>query len=265
MKKYGFIGAGNMGGALAKAVARKVKGENVMITDLDTNKVEALCKETGAKYGNIESVVDFADYLFIGVKPQGLASLFDVLAPVLEKKNDRIILVSMCAGTAIEKIKTLAGKNYPVIRIMPNVACSAGEGMTLCAPCGEVSEDELNEFMDTMSLSGLCETIQEKLIDAASAVSGCGPAYVFMMAEAMADGLVACGVPRNKAYTFASQTLLGSAKLMQESGKCPAELKDSVCSPGGTTIEGVAALENGGFRAAVINAVKAAYEKNFKL
>ncbi len=265
MKKFGFIGCGNMGGALAKAVSRKAAGANVMITDLDKEKVSALCAETGCNSGTLEETVKFADYLFIGVKPQGLTFLFEILSPLLKEKKERFVLVSMCAGTAIEKIKALAGSDYPVIRIMPNVACAVGAGMTLCAPCACVSEEETAEFTDAMSLSGLVELIPEKLIDASSAVSGCGPAYVFMMAEALADGAVACGIPRDKAYKLASQTLLGSAKLMQESDRNPAGLKDSVCSPGGTTIEGVAALENGGFRSAVINAVRAAYEKNFKL
>ena len=264
MKKYGFIGTGNMGSALAEAIVKKVGPENVMLNDYDMSKAEKLAGKLSASTGTKEELAAFADSIFIGVKPQALESMFSEFRKILSDSGRKVTLISMAAGTSIEKITKLAG-DYPVIRIMPNVACSIGEGMTLCCSNDLVSEEEMAGFISDMSLSGRCETIPEKLIDAASAVTGCGPAYVFMMAEAMADGAVACGIPRDKAYTFAAQTLLGGGKLILESGKTPAELKDSVCSPGGTTIEGVAKLEEGGLRAAVISAVRAAYEKNFKL
>lgn len=265
MAKFGFIGTGNMGGALARAVCRKVHPEDVILNDYNAAKAEALAGELGCGYGTAEDVVAFSDYIFIGVKPQMLSSLFANFSTLLGNAGHRTVLVSMAAGTSIEKIQTYSGGDYPIIRIMPNVACSVGQGMTLIASNDRVTAEEISAFKDAMSESGLCEEIPEKLIDAGSAISGCGPAYVFMMAEAMADGAVACGVPRDKAYRFAVQTLLGSAELMKNSELSPGQLKDSVCSPGGTTIEGVAALENGKFRGTVMNAVKAAYEKNFKL
>ena len=262
---FGFIGTGNMGSSLAKAVAKAVPAEHIMLNDANMDKADALAKEIDCETGTLEEIVDFSDYLFIGVKPQMLADLFIGLSDLLAKQDKKPCLVSMCAGTSIEKIEKLAGVDLPVIRIMPNVACSVCAGTVLIAANKSVDKVTLDTFKAAMEYSGLCDEIPEKLIDAASAVTGCGPAYVFIMAEAMADGLVACGIPRDKAYKYACQTILGSGELMQNSTLNPSALKDMVCSPAGTTIEGVAALEKNNFRYAIIEAVKAAYEKNFKL
>lgn len=262
--KFGFIGTGNMGSALAKAVAKSVPAEDIMLTDADMSKASALGELLGCRTGSLRELTEFSDYIFIGVKPQMLGTLFEDFGSVLRGCGGKC-LVSMCAGTTLERITALAGTDLPVIRIMPNVACAVGEGVVLIAANGLVTGEMLSDFKDAMKYSGVCDEIPEKLIDAASAVSGCGPAYVFIMAEAMADGLVACGIPRDKAYLYAAQTLRGSAELMRQSPLNPSALKDSVCSPGGTTIEGVAALERNSFRYAVIEAVRASYEKNSKL
>ena len=159
----------------------------------------------------------------------------------------------------------MAGGNYPVIRIMPNTPASIGKGMILYAQNNNVTKEETDIFVNDMSGAGVLDSIDEKLIDAASAVSGCGPAFVYMFIEALADGAVECGLPRQKAMLYAAQTVLGSAELVLKSGKHPGELKDAVCSPGGTTIAGVHALENGAFRANAINAVSDAYKKTLEL
>ena len=173
-------------------------------------------------------------------------------------------LLSIVAGMPIEKIAALSGAER-IIRIMPNTPASVGEGMILYDYNDAVTADQLADFSNALSEAGRLDHLPEKSIDAASALSGCGPAFVDLFIEALADGGVACGLPRAKAMAYAEQTLLGTAKLLLETGKHPGVLKDAVCSPGGTTIAGVHALENGGFRAATINAVTAAYQKTLQL
>ena len=262
-KTFGFIGTGNMGGALAKAAA-KTLGRTVVLSDKAQDKADALAAELGCQSASAVEVAQQCDYIFLGVKPQILSSLFKEIAPVLAARTDKFVLVSMAAGVEIESIRRMAGKDYPIIRIMPNTPAAVGEGMILYASHG-VSEEEMNIFCQAMAQAGKLCPLAEHLIDAGSAVSGCGPAYVCLFLEALADGGVACGLPRQQALELAAQTLLGTAKLVQQTGQHPGELKDAVCSPGGSTIAGVAALENGGFRASVINAVNDAFFRTQEL
>ena len=171
----------------------------------------------------------------------------------------------MLAGTSLERLAELLGADKKIIRIMPNTPCAVGQGLTLVAPNDRVTAEELADFKALLSASGLLDDLPEHLIDAASAVSGCGPAYAYLFMEALADGAVKCGVPRAKAMRYAAQMLLGSASLTLESGHHPGALKDAVCSPGGSTIAGVAALEDRGFRGAAIAAVEAAYRRTEEL
>lgn len=261
MFEYGFIGTGNMASALCEALVKCVSPKLVLLSNRTAEKAKNLAEKLGCEAADNKSVATQCKYIFLGVKPQMLGALADEIKPYLEKRQDRFILISMAAGRSTENITELFG-SCPVIRIMPNVASAVGEGMTLCAKNSLVTDEEYSEFFASMNKSGKLDDISEKLIDAASAVSGCGPAFVFEVIEALADGAVACGVPRDKAYTLAAQTLLGSAKLMLRTGKNPAALKDSVCSPGGTTIEGVRKLEERGLRSALIEAVIASYEKS---
>lgn len=265
MKKvFGFIGCGNMGGALARAVLKTLPGEQVLLCDAQAEKTAELCK-LGAKSVDLETLALTADYVILGVKPQGLEGLFKGLRGILENRKKPLTLISMAAGTAIEKIVALAGKSYPVIRIMPNTPASVGEGMILYTVGKGVEAEAVADFCEAFSKAGRLDEIAEDKIDAASAVSGCGPAFAFLFAEALADGGVECGLPRDKANLYAAQMLLGSAKLLLESGEHPGKLKDAVCSPGGTTIEGVRALEENSFRGTVMDAVGAAYRKTLKL
>jgi len=148
---------------------------------------------------------------------------------------------------------------------MPNTPCAIGQGVILCAPNAHVTAEDTAEFRTLMAGAGLIDELPEKLIDAAGTLTGCGPAFAYLFAEALADGGVACGLPRAKAQTYAAAMLRGSAAMVLETGKHPGELKDAVCSPGGTTIEGVAALERNGFRSAAIEAVRASFGKTEKL
>ena len=203
--------------------------------------------------------------MFIGVKPQGLRDLFSEISPVLQMRENNVTLISMAAGTSIKEITALAGCSCGIIRIMPNTPASVGEGMILYTHNSHVTEERMAEFLGTLAEAGMLDCLPEHSIDAASALSGCGPAFAFLFAEALADGGVECGLPREKANLYAAQTLLGSAKLLLESGKHPGALKDAVCSPGGSTIEGVRVLESNAMRGALIEAVSAAYERTKEL
>ncbi|MDD6736227.1 MAG: pyrroline-5-carboxylate reductase [Clostridiales bacterium] len=258
----GFIGAGNMGGALARAAAKSAKG-SIVVSDRDKKKAAQLAEEIGAKTADNSEIAKKAKYIFLGVKPQMLTELFEEIAPILQERKDEFILVTMAAGRAVETVEKLAGCDCPVIRIMPNTPAAVGKGMILYCTNGKVAS--VGEFLEFMEGAGMLDEIPEKLIDAASAITGCAPAWIDMFMEAMADGGVLCGLPRDKALKYAAAVLSGTAELALESGKHPGELKDAVCSPGGTTIEGLAVLEKHAFRSAVIEAVTAAYEKNFKL
>ena len=261
MATYGFIGVGNMGGALARAVCRTVEPDQVFLSNRTMEKARALAAELGCRTADAEAVAESADFIFLGVKPQMMEELLTGVGSVLAKRETRFVLVSMAAGLSVAHIQKLAGGAYPVIRIMPNTPCSIGEGMTLYAVSPEVEAKEEKTFLADMAGAGKFTALAEHLMDAGSAVSGCGPAFVFLFLEALADGGVACGLPRNIAMELAAQTLIGAARLQQESGKHPGALKDAVWSPGGTTIQGVRALEEGGFRATAMHAVLAAYEK----
>lgn len=262
MKKLGFIGCGNMGGALAKAAA-KAECE-IFLADFDEKKAKALAEETGGSVCDNYFIAKNCDYIFLGVKPQVLASALADLAETLCERSDRFVLVSMAAGVTTEKISGMIGKPLPIIRIMPNTPVAVGGGMVLYTTAN-TSEAEVECFLDIMAKAGRFDCLPEKLIDAASAVSGCGPAFVCQFLEALADGGVACGLPRDKALLYAAATLEGTARLVLETGTHPAALKDAVCSPGGSTIEGVRRLEEGALRATVIDAVIDSYERTKEL
>lgn len=264
MLTLGFIGTGNMGGALAQAAAKN-NNNRLLLANRHPEKAQRLREKIGGELTDSRGAAAKADYIFLGVKPQMLEALFAEIRVSLSARSDRFVLVSMAAGTSMEKVQRLAGGDYPVIRIMPNTPVSIGEGMILYACSKELRQEEKNAFLEAMAAAGRFSPLEEKLIDAGSAVSGCGPAFVDLFIEALADGGVACGLPRAQALEYAAQMTAGSARLILESGRHPGELKDAVCSPGGTTIQGVRTLEEAGFRAAVMNAVIAAYEKNFKL
>jgi pyrroline-5-carboxylate reductase len=258
--KVGFIGTGNMGGALAKAVSRA--GAEVWLFDKDVKKAELLSEKIGAGVGTLEKIAE-CDFVFLGVKPNIIPHAAKELSSAL--RDNTPCVISMAAGVCIAKIEGALEKDLPVIRIMPNTPAAYGEGMILYTASEKVARETENAFLEIMNKSGRLDAIPERLIDAASAISGCGPAFAYMFIEALADGGVAAGLPREKALQYASQMLLGAAKAQLVSGQHPGQMKDAVCSPGGSTIEGVMALENGGFRGTVSDAVLAAYEKTVKL
>ncbi len=264
MSKIGFIGCGNMGGALARAVGKS--GHEVYLSDFDKTKTEALADAIGenATLSNNHDIVTVCDMIFLGVKPQMLTVLAEEISHDLAARHGRVCLVSMAAGISISRLTELFG-NHPIIRIMPNTPAAVGKGMILVSVGKTAGEGDRQLLGAALSFAGELDDIEEKLIDAASAVSGCGPAFVCLFAEALADGGVRAGLPRDKALRYALSTLEGTAALIRESGKHPGRVKDEVCSPAGSTIEGVLALEAGGFRSLASDAVTAAYERTLEL
>lgn len=264
-KTFGFIGAGNMGGALARAAAKAVAPENITLADQCAEKAAALATELGCNTADSAQIAASCSYIFLGVKPQVMQAALGQIAPVLAARKDSFTLVSMAAGVAIADIRRMAGSDYPVIRIMPNIPACVGGGTILYDTTDNVTADVEKYFRESMRFSGLVDKLPEKLIDAGSALSGCGPAFVSMFIEALADGAVACGLPRDKALMYAAQTVKGTAAMLLEQNMHPAALKDAVCSPGGTTIAGVQALEEGGFRGNAMDAVVSAYHRTLEL
>ena len=265
LKTFGFIGCGNMGGALAASVARTVGGENVLLCDKDAEKASALAAALSAAAVTASELVCRCDCIFLGVKPQMFAEMISEIRKDVSERTIPPLFVTMAAGLTISAVLEMLGLPTPIVRIMPNTPVSVGEGMILYTAAADVADDLLSELVVALGKAGRLVRISEEKIDAASAVSGCGPAFAYLFIEALADAGVECGLARSDALIFASQMLLGSARLLLESGQHPGALKDAVCSPGGTTIAGVHALEEGGFRAAAMNAVVAAYKRTLEL
>lgn len=261
----GFIGTGNMGSAVARAAAKSGLAERILLANRTPAKAAALAEELpGAALASNEDIAWEAQLIFLGVKPQMMALMLDPLRHILHKRKDRFILATMAAGLSCERIRDMVDMDCPVIRLMPNTPAAIGAGVVQY--CGQgVTVDELDAFAALLAPAGLVDPVPEGMIDAANTVSGCGPAFADLFIEALADGGVACGLPRDKALAYAAQGLMGAARLALESGKHPGALKDAVCSPGGATIQGVRALEGHGFRAAAMEAVIAAYEKTVQM
>ena len=261
---FGFIGCGNMGGALAAAARKALPGECILLANRTPGKARALAEKLGATVVDNAEAAARSDYLFLGVKPQMMAGMLAGIRAALAARQAPCVLVTMAAGLTIETIRAMAGVDFPVIRINPNTPAAIGKGLVLCCHDG-VTGEQLARFTSAMAGAGLLASIEEKQMDAGSAVAGCGPAFAAMLIEALADGGVACGLPRADAQKFAAQMMLGTAALALETGAHPGALKDAVCSPGGSTIQGVRALEAGGFRSAAMEAVIATFEKTREL
>jgi pyrroline-5-carboxylate reductase len=276
------IGSGNMGKALMKGAAEAAAGIRIGFSDADKQKAKLAARALGGLvFASNTDAVNQGDYVFLAVKPQILPGVLTEIAPALRKRitaGKPAILVSMAAGWSIKKIQAIAGDSgtgvpadhgpaasVPVVRIMPNTPALISRGMIALASSPEVSAEKTGELEKILGAAGMVDVVEEKYLDAVTGLSGSGPAYVYLFIEALADGGVRAGLPRDKALRYAAQTVLGAAAMVQETGKHPGELKDMVSSPGGTTIAGVAALENGAFRGTVINAVEAAWKRSIEL
>lgn len=261
----GFIGLGNMARAMINGILSKglVAPEEIMGSARSQETCDKVKKEFDifTTTDNLK-IATSADVLVLAVKPQMFADVLPGIANITKKDA---VIMSIAAGKTIKSIEEVLGRDQKIVRLMPNTPAMVNEGMTAVCPNANVTASDLEQVMKICESFGEAEVIPEKQMDAFCAVAGSSPAYVFMFMEAMADAAVQAGIPRDKAYKFAAQSTLGSAKLMLDTGKHPGVLKDMVCSPGGTTIEAVHVLEDAGFRAAVMDAIEACVEKASKL
>lgn len=261
MAVIAFIGCGNMGGALARAAAKSPLTERLLLANRTQEKAARLAEKLGAEVCSNADAAREADVLFLAVKPQGLEAMVAGIRGELSARK-RVLIVSMVAGWTLEELTALLGA-HPVVRIMPNIPVAVGGGVTMLCASDAVTEQEKALVKELLAASGMVSELSEPLMEAASGVTGCGPAFAAMFVDALADGAVACGLPRKEAIAYAAQMMKGTAELLLYSGEHPDALRDRVCSPGGSTIQGVRKLEEGAFRAAVMNAVIATWEKEF--
>ena len=255
-----------MGSALARAAAKGAPaGARLYLANRTPAKAQALCRELeGAQVSTNEAIARSCELIFLGVKPQMMAGALEGLRPILAGRRDRFVVCSMAAGLTMDALTGLLGGEYPLIRILPNTPAAIGQGIAQFCVRG-VTEEEKEAFQTLMAPSGLLDEMDEGLMAMANSISGCGIAFAALFLEALADGGVACGLPRDKAMACAAQTLVGTGALYLAKGQHPGAMKDAVCSPGGTTIQGVRTLEQRGFRSAAMDAVIAAYEKSMAI
>ena len=278
--KIGCIGCGMMGGALIKAIAKKVGGDKILLSDGDVEKAKSLALELGTNFATSNAqIIENCSHIILAVKPAFFSSVLEQIKSSYNEKlssNEKNlpVMISIMAGLSIEKIEQMScqagisGGLQNIVRLMPNLPATVNEGMIALCTKDKVSSEfnqEVEFVKEILSCAGKVEQVSEKLMDVVTAVSGSGPAYGFMFIEALADAAVLLGMPRNQAYIYASQTLKGAAQMVLETSEHPAKLKDAVCSPGGTTIQAVKSLEEKGFRSAVISAVESAYNKSVDL
>ena len=264
MYRLGFIGVGNMGEAILRGVlkGKVLQGSEIAVFDLNTAKCETLQAEFGVHAADsLDALIRTCSMLLLAVKP-------NVCADVIEKNREAFdgkALLSIVTGWSGRKLAERLPSSTRILRVMPNTPAMVGEGMCVLEANDTLSAEERSFAAALFGAVGKTMTVKEAMISAVIGVSGSGPAYVYMFIEALADGGVRAGLPRDKAYELAAQTVLGSAKMVLETGKHPGALKDAVCSPAGTTIDAVAVLDKSGFRSAVIEAVDACVRKALEM
>ena len=259
--EIGFIGSGNMGSAIISGIvgSKITKSEDIIVSDIKAESLEKINEKYGVNTTSDNKEAAKCNIVFLCVKPNVIV---DVIKGIKDIVSENTLIVSIAAGKSIDDILHAFGKEVKVIRVMPNTPALIGEGMSAITSSIQVTDEDREKVLEIFRSFGKCEVVDEQLMDTVTAVSGSSPAYVFMFIEAMADAAVQGGMSRDKAYVFAAQSVLGSAKMVLETGMHPAALKDMVCSPSGTTIEAVSVLEEKGMRDAVISAMKACMEKS---
>ena len=265
MRKIGFIGIGNMGGALALVVSRTVPGKYILVCSRNMSHAEAFAEENYFTAVDKTELAKEAEVIFLGVKPHQISEVLTEIAPILAEREDPYLLVSMAAGVECSKIESLLEQDAHLIRIMPNTPVLVGAGAIPYCLGSHATGGDVEILLSLLENGGKLTEVSEALMDGVSSVSGCGPAFAYIFMEAMADAGVACGLSRATAMELAAQTLVGAGEMVMQTGEHPAALKDKVCSPGGSTIAGVCALEEHGLRNAVQKAVLAAFHKNQQL
>ncbi len=264
MYRFGFIGVGHMGGILASAVIDAVGASACAACDADAGKAKLFAAGKGCAALTARETAERCKTIFLGVKPQNMAELLCDIGPVLKNRDD-FALVTMAAGVTIGSLCGLLGFTAPVLRIMPNTPASVGAGCMLYSANARLSEGDKNEILIALASTGELVETPEELIDAGCAVSGCGPAFVYKFILALAKAGENVGLAPDTALKLAEQTVLGAAKLAVESQEDPRTLCDQVCSPGGSTIEGVRSLDAGDFAGEVEKAVRASFDRTVEL
>ena len=263
--KLGFIGTGNMAGAIMGGVIKSnvFKPEEIIGADLFAPGREKVKELYGINVTDSnKEVIEKSEVVIFSVKPQFYA---DVIAEIKDIVKPEQLIITIAPGKTLTWLADQFGKAVKITRTMPNTPAMVGEGMTAVCPNEHLTEDEIAYVKSLLESFSRAEIVPERLMDVVTAVSGSSPAYVFMLIEAMADAAVSGGMPRKQAYQFAAQAVLGSAKMVLDTGKHPGELKDMVCSPAGTTIEAVRTLEELGFRSSIIEAMKVCEEMSRSL
>ena len=257
----GFIGIGNMGGAMLGGAIRSghFKPEDIYASDISRDALQKIKDEYKINTAKDNKEAAGCDMLILAVKPQ---FLYGVIDDIKDSVSSETLIVSIAAGQSIEKIENAFGKKIRLVRVMPNTPALVGEAMSAISGNENVLPEQMNTVKEFFECFGKAEIVPEKLMDAVTGVSGSSPAYIFMLIEAMADAAVNAGMMRSQAYIFAAQAVLGSAKMVLETGLHPGILKDMVCSPAGTTIEAVKTLEDKGFRSAVMDAIDVCVKKS---
>ena len=257
----GFIGMGNMGKAMlgGAITSGRYNPEDIFASDVNCEALEIIKKTYGINISSKNEEAAKCNMLVLAVKPQFLYGVIDEIKNTVDEKT---VVVSIAAGQSMEKIEKAFGKDIKLVRVMPNTPALVGEAMSALSANERVNDEEKEAVKAFFECFGKAELVPESLMDAVTGVSGSSPAYVFMFIEALADAAVNAGMMRKQAYTFAAQAVIGSAKMVLETGMHPGELKDMVCSPAGTTIEAVKVLEEKGFRAAIMDAVDACVKKS---
>lgn len=264
-KKIGFIGCGNMASAMIGGIinSKLILSENIIGSDVSNERLEFVKDKYNINTASDnKAVVEFSDILVLAVKPYMFSTVINEIKASIDNNT---VVISIGAGIDISFIEKCFEKSVKVIRVMPNTPALVGEGMSAICPNSMISSDELELVVNIFKSFGKAEILDEKLIPAVTAISGSSPAYVYMFIEALADGGVLRGIPRDKAYKMAAQSVLGAAKMIIETGKHPGALKDEVCSPGGTTIEAVYNLEKNNFRGTVISAMESCTKKAIEM
>jgi pyrroline-5-carboxylate reductase len=263
--RIGFLGAGRMATALARGwiQAGLASAESINASDPLPAAREAFARDAGALvHAENVRVVAFSDLVILAVKPQTMP---EVLKEIRKKITSKHLIVSIAAGIPIEQIANVIGLDRRIVRVMPNTPCLVGASASAYAGSTAATDADLQLVERLLNSVGRCVQVPEKWLDAVTGLSGSGPAFVAVVVEALADGGVRMGLPRDLAMVLAAQTVLGSAKMLLETGMHPGQLKDMVASPAGTTIAGLHELERGGLRATLMDAVEAATERSIEL
>ena len=260
MALIGFIGVGNMGYPMLSSATKNFSKEDLIFTTKTEMRMKYVKKQLGVEYVlDKKELVQACKYIVLTVKPQFYEEVLEEIKEVITENH---IIITVAPGFSTDNVKYILGEGVKVVRSMPNTPAFVGEGMSgICFSQNKFEDEELEVVGKFFNSFGKYEVFDERLMDAVVCASGSSPAYVYMFIEALADSAVRCGIPREQAYKLVAQTVLGSAKMVLETKEHPGELKDKVCSPGGTTIEGVAALEEYGFRNAIMKATERCYDK----